>query len=174
MSPELSGDIEFIANKFRAVEAWAVTGSANLCLHGIDLVVNDIDIICEINQVREISKVLSKRTIKKVEYQEIELIKSHFGQFQLPTYCLEVFADDIENRTTKGWVSRSEWKNYIQYLDLGFDHFIPVLSLEFELKIYRRIKDFRKIDLISKHLSLNSQAYLQSVFKVAKYPKVGI
>ncbi len=141
-------DVVLLSQKLESVGNWALTGSANLYLHGIKTAVNDIDLICCLSEVTNISNALSNFCVREISYQETDLIKSHYGRFRLSNYCLDVFADDIKNRTNQGWVSRSGWKEAIEIITISSCEKVPTLSVGYELKIYELINDVEKIKMI--------------------------
>lgn len=114
---------------------WAIVGSMNHYIQGLNLVPKDIDIITTKKGIFVIEEALQKYSIKKVNYYEKDTIRSFYGKFSIASMNVELFSE-IENRIDNKWNKHPDWKASIIHCRLDNIVF-PLLSLEYESYIYK-------------------------------------
>lgn len=129
---------------------WAITGSFGQVLQGVTLKPNDIDILTNQNGAYSIEKLFSDCIIQKVTFKERKNIRSYFGILNINDVKIEIIGD-VENKINGIWESHCEWEKHINYL-MFEDVTIPVISLEYEYKIYNKLKNINRTVLIKKAL----------------------
>ena len=131
---------------------WAITGSFGQTLQGITLKPNDIDILTNENGAYIIEKLFSDSILQKVTFKERKNIRSYFGILNINDVKIEIIGD-VENKINGIWESHYEWEKHINYL-MFEDIKIPVISLEYEYKIYYKLEKINRAALIKKALTL--------------------
>lgn len=133
-------------NRFR----WALTGSANLRLQGVDVEVHDLDIQCHPNDIRKIEKALSDYRSTPVHVWETGNVRSLDGKCEIEGVEIELIAA-IELQDQKGkWkkVQRSEQTIWIEWGDLQ----VPLISLRDEAKFYSDRGKMEKVLVIEERI----------------------
>lgn len=134
---------------------WAIIGSTNLALQGVDVTANDIDILTNKEGAFLIGKLLKEFTIKPIEYKESERFKSYYGLFEINNIKIEIMGD-LQYKIPKGdlWSKKSRLskKIIIKYQGLN----IPVISLEQGYIAYSKMGRIEKANKIKEVLDKNS------------------
>ena len=95
--------IIFLASKLKGYQ-YVIRGTASLVLQGIDMNVDDIDIISDKRGALACNKIFKDYLLEEVKYQESEKFKSYFGKFKINDVPVEVMGE-WEIKTPKGkWV----------------------------------------------------------------------
>jgi len=133
--------VGFIAEKLKNLEVkWFITGSLNHAIHGIDISPNDIDILSDKHGVYLIEKEFQRYVIKKVAYSASENLRSYYGMLCISGINIDIMAE-IENRLIAGiWEPHIDWEQYIEQIKIG-KYLVPVLSLEYEHTIYKKLNN---------------------------------
>ncbi len=130
---------------------WAITGSLNFTLHGIDLEVHDIDIQTDKSGAYAIEQHLKEFVKDNVHFLESEKIRSHFGTLEIGGITIEIMGD-VEKKLANGsWdkpPNLEVHKEYIQHEGMK----LPVLSLEYEYDAYLKLGRHKKAELLKNWL----------------------
>ena len=152
MNQKIERTLLYICDNLKQYDLlWALTGSTNFNLQGINININDIDVQTDKKSAYRFEKIFNKHIIKPVKYSSTDKIRSHFGIFNIKGVKVEVMGD-IQKRLPNGeWEKKKDLNNFIEFLDLG-GYKIPVLNLKYEEKAYRILGRIEKADLIKRHL----------------------
>ncbi|MCX6719442.1 MAG: hypothetical protein NTZ38_03665 [Candidatus Taylorbacteria bacterium] len=60
---------------------WALIGSSNLALQGVDVEAHDTDILTDKEGALSIGKILKESVIEEATYKKSEKYKSYYGKF---------------------------------------------------------------------------------------------
>ena len=131
--------IEFISQSLSQSKIlWALTGSSNHLLQGVKRKPRDIDILSDASGILLIEKHFEAYVIRPVEYSVLTNIRSFFGKLIISGIEIDLMGD-IENMLEDGiWEPHTDWEKNIRWLNID-DVFIPVLSLQYEYAIYRKL-----------------------------------
>lgn len=72
---------------------YAIRGTASLVLQGIEMNVDDIDILCNKETALECNKIFKDYLIKEIAYKGSDKFKSYFGEFNIQGVKVEVMGD---------------------------------------------------------------------------------
>jgi hypothetical protein len=118
-------------------EPWALTGSANLFLQGVDIVPRDIDLISTMEGAYAIQEVLKDFVVEPIQFRVTGNLRSRFGQFVIAGERIEVFSD-IQNIINGQWDDHRDWQSHVRKLRFRMLA-IPALSLAYERSIYKKL-----------------------------------
>jgi hypothetical protein len=131
--------------------SWAITGSLNFALHGLQVEIHDIDIQTDKKGAYEIEQLLSTFMTKRVAYRTSKYIRSYFGVLVLDDITVEIMGG-IQKKLKDGtWEETVNVNNYKEIVKLESME-IPVLSLEYEQKAYRQLGRIEQANLIKEYL----------------------
>lgn len=112
-----------------------LSGSTSLYLQGVNIEVNDLDILTDSYGAEYFDNVLKEFCIKKSEYSITDKYKSHFGIYEIDNVKIDIMGE-FQYKLKSGEWSIPNHTNKI-YL-FKYDNIeIPVLSLEQELVEYQ-------------------------------------
>lgn len=132
---KLESVVKIIAQKLKG-ESYAIRGTAGLVLQGLDMNVDDIDILCTAKTALNANLKLSEYVVKKVAFKESPKFKSYFGKFLIDGVKVEIMGDWQIFNEKKGWskIYDLDVEN-ITYVKLnGLE--IPVTKIELELEVF--------------------------------------
>jgi hypothetical protein len=133
---------------------WALYGSLNLRLQGLDVKFNDIDIATTSDYIFDIEKKLSGYLVEKTHKVVKPDRESYVTLYDIEGYEVEVIADILEMRGGR-LVESDNWK-FNDLVDLSYKGLsFKVFSLSTEYEGYRklnRMKDEKKLELLRKVL----------------------
>lgn len=72
---------------------YAFRGTASLVLHGVDMNVDDVDILCDKQTALACNQLLTDYLHEEVRYQESDQFKSYFGKFEVNHILVEVMGE---------------------------------------------------------------------------------
>ena len=144
--------LNFLSDYFGNEELnWALTGSCNFYIQGLDVSVADIDIQTDKEGAYQIDKLLAQYSLREVTYSETENICSHFGIFIIDGVTVEVMGDMRKKLPDGTWEKQIDLKSnivYAYYKRLK----LPVLSLEYEAEAYERLGRKQKARMLRNFL----------------------
>lgn len=136
---------------------WALTGSTNFNIQGINIDINDIDVQTDENSAYKFEKIFKKHIVKPVVFSSTDKIRSHFGVFEINDVKVEVMGD-IQKRLPNGeWEKKKELKDIIDFA-IFEGHKVPVLNLAYEENAYRILGRVKKADMIKNFLNSREKA----------------
>lgn len=148
--------IKIIAEKLNPEKInWALIGSSNLALQGVDVEAHDIDILTDKEGALEMGKLLKEFTIEYVAYKESEKFKSYYGKFVINGVEVEIMGQ-LQNINPVGdlW---SESTNLSEKIYIKVDDMeIPAISLKQEYQAYLQLGRQEKAEKIAKVLQSNA------------------
>ncbi|HEY64325.1 MAG TPA: methyltransferase domain-containing protein [Caldilineae bacterium] len=83
--------------------AYKVVGGASAALHGVPILVKDIDIEMDAEDVYRFQALFADHAIEPVALREGETYRSHFGRFDFEGVAIEVMGD-LQRREGENWV----------------------------------------------------------------------
>lgn len=130
---------------------WALTGSTSFALQGMDLTVNDIDVIADRESAEKIAALLSDFVTEAMENSSARYIRSYFGRFSVLGADLDLMGDPERMGLDGVWQKPVSLPPLIRYLDYQGLR-LPVLDLAFEEKAYRLLRRDARADDIADFL----------------------
>lgn len=127
-----------------------------MMLQGLDMNVDDIDILCTATTALNANLKLSEYLVEEVAFKESPKFKSYFGKFLVDGIIVEIMGDWQIFNAKKGWskIYNTNMKN-IDYVKLdGLE--IPITKIELELKVFAlmgRWTAYRKIKRLANQQS---------------------
>lgn len=141
--------IKEIGQKLQGIEKWAVMGTTNLALHGIDVVPNDLDITTNHEGLEKISEILAEYKVGEPEVKQPfvpgfrEFTEQEFEINGVKVTVCGEYEDDIYYRSfVDGGIKRIDFAGVS----------VPVFSLPAEAKAYRALEREDKAKLIEDFL----------------------
>lgn len=133
--------IKLLAERFSNKNiSWAIIGSANLSLQGVEVNPLDIDIITDFAGFNTIVDLMQKNVDGLAEYVESGKIASYYVKLCINNIYIDVFSN-IKNMIDGQYLDiHFDWQENVIIFNLsGFK--VPVMSLIFERKVYKMIGD---------------------------------
>jgi hypothetical protein len=112
---------------------WAVMGSLNHALQGLEIQPRDIDICTDERGAYAMERLHEEYVTHRVSYKEGEGVRSHFGEFKIDGVTVEIIGD-MEIRADDGvWTPLSDGPyRHVTEAEAS----IPVRTLEQEVETY--------------------------------------
>jgi len=128
---------------------WVLTGSCALAIHGIDVPVNDIDIMTDMQSADKIADALKEFNIEPMHLKIDARFKSYYGLFKINNVKVEVFAD-LEVKQNDEWTRtvKSRFTEIKRFEDMT----LPLLELKEEYEAYKSMGRMEKATKILAHL----------------------
>lgn len=143
--------LKFIYEKLSVTDVnWVVTGSTAFIIEGFFFKPNDIDIQTDRYGAYKIEEYLKEFQKKKVEFSSTNIMRSHFGAFEIDGIKVEVMGD-IEKYVNGVWeesVDLKKYKRVVEFKDMN----IPVLDLEYEYEAYMKIGRKEKANILKERI----------------------
>ena len=127
--------------------AWALTGSAGLAVHGLDVVVNDIDVQTDARDWARVQQSFAEYVTVPVTYSSSATIRSHFGRLSVGGITVEIVGATQQRLPEGTWTTPADPRVGRVLIDYG-DLTVPVLDLAREERSYRLMGRTEKADLI--------------------------
>jgi len=130
---------------------WAVTGSLDFALQGMDVDGYGIDIQTDKSGAYEIDHWFSRYVVRNVEFSSSEKIRSHFGELSIDGIKVEIMGDIQKYLPDGNWEDPPDIysnRRFIDYAGLS----IPVISLESECEAYYHLGSMEKVDQVRRYL----------------------
>jgi ADP-ribose pyrophosphatase YjhB (NUDIX family) len=106
---EISRALETISTKLAHEQVrWALVGSTNLALHGINVIPGDIDIISDRESAYRIGSLLRHSEVTPVTNAQSEDMRSYLGKYLIEGVEVEVMGD-VWRKVGQEWTNISEW-----------------------------------------------------------------
>ena len=141
---------------------WAVTGSLDFALQGMDVDVHDIDIQTDKSGAYEIENRFSQYVVRNVEFSSSEKIRSHFGELSIEGIKVEIMGDIQKHLPDGNWEGPPDIGSNRRFVNFG-GLSIPVMSLEYECEAYHHLGRTERADQVRRYLE-------QSRFEEGKIP----
>jgi len=122
-----------------------------MALQGMDIQVHDIDIQTDRYGAYEIGNIFSEYVVEPVHYLASERIRSHFGVLDIDGVKIDIMGDVQKFLGDQTWeepINVQRYKYWIKFNNLR----IPVMSLEYEYKAYRKLGRTRQAEKIKNWL----------------------
>jgi len=130
---------------------WVVTGSLGMALQGMGLEVHDIDLQTDEIGAYEIEKRFAEYIVQPVRYVMSEQIRSHFGILEIEGVKVEIMGALQKRLDGQRWEAPVEVTAYRQWVEVNGMR-IPVLSLAYEQRAYRKLGRMDKARAIQRWL----------------------
>jgi hypothetical protein len=131
---------------------WAVVGSANHAMQGVDVKPNDIDIITNKEGIYKIDELLKEYEVEGIHFKEIDIYSCYYCVFDIDGIMVEAQGgkqNKIPNLDL--WSEQSELSEKILFPLDGWK--IPAISLRREYFAYKKLGREDRAALIQKALS---------------------
>ena len=115
--------------------AWALTGSAGLAMHGLDVVVNDIDVQTDATHQARIQQSFAEHVTVPVSWSSSATIRSHFRKLSVGAITVEIVGAAQQQLQGATWTAPADPRVSRVLIDYG-DLTIPVLDLAQEERSY--------------------------------------
>ncbi len=142
--------LEYLVKKLKDIN-WALVGSTNLAIQGVDIKPHDIDILTDRKGVYAIGKFLKKFEKASIMFRETKQFKSNFGIFEIDNVKIEVM-ENLQNRIKNKWVVTNDLskRRFIEFEGIE----LPVIPLEEEYKTYKKLGRIEKANKIKKLIEM--------------------
>jgi hypothetical protein len=148
MKVEYAEAVKKIYNKLKDAEInWAIFGSANLLMQGIQIEPNDIDILTDESGADKIENIFKENVTRPVKFSSDGEIQSHYGDLKINGVMVQIVGDFTSSEDLKPIANLSD-KIIVHFLDMQ----LPCLSLEGEIFSYRRNNRPEKVKIIENYL----------------------
>ncbi len=155
--------ILFLAQKLRDCQ-YAFRGTAGLVLQGIEMKVDDIDVLCDEETALKCNSLLKDFSIDEVGYKESDKFKSFFGKFEVKGIHVEVMGD-WQIKDTKGvWGQLFDAGDSQRKRILFAGEKIWVTKTETELAMFAQMGRWTAYQKIKKQLKAPKEDYQQKLF----------
>lgn len=141
--------LDIISKSLHSVP-YAIRGTASLVLQGLDMNVDDIDIVCSKDVALKINEILKEYLVVPVSYKESVKFKSYFGEFNIEGVKVEVMGDWQIKKPNGEWSSIYNGSEHT-LVTLGTAT-IPVTTVESELKMFSDMGRFTALKKIKSQL----------------------
>lgn len=91
-SPQFKKTISFLTQKLKD-HKYAFRGTTSLVLQGVDMNVDDIDILCDKETANVLNRKLKSYLKKEIAYKESDKFRSYFGELEIEGTKVEVMGD---------------------------------------------------------------------------------
>jgi hypothetical protein len=144
---------EIIASKLKDSGLnWALSGSFSLYLKGIDIPINDIDIITTIEDIKVFQEIFKDYVVNPVKSVVKEIFSSYVLILSINSIEVEIIADytklTSDNKITYVDANNLSTKEYISFNDFK----IPIINLKQQLHSYTLLNRLDKVKLITDFL----------------------
>ncbi len=135
---------------------WAVVGSTNLCIQGVNVTPNDIDILTDKEGALLLNELLEDFAVTPVSWSETKRFKSWFGVFNIHGCKVEVMGD-LHSRVPEGdlWSETAGFSARVTVSYRGLK--VPAISLRREYETYLKLGRTKKAEMIARHLGAQEQ-----------------
>ncbi len=152
-TPEnFNSTIKFLADIFKDYQ-YAFRGTSSLVLHGLDMNVDDIDVLCDERAALSANKLLEEYLTHEVEWSESEKFKSFFGKFKVNGILVEVIGD-WQIKDLKGDWSRVY--DASEFEELNFEgEKVKVTPVNLELECFAKMGRWSAFHKVKKQMKTN-------------------
>ncbi|MDD2627484.1 MAG: hypothetical protein PHR25_00345 [Clostridia bacterium] len=128
--------VKTISNTIKKLKniTWILTGSTALALQGVNVPVNDIDIITDEISGRNLDESLSDYCIQKYIYSSNDKYQSYYGIYRINDVKVEIMGN-FQYKLKDGNWSKENHLHEVKFYNYN-NTLIPILSLEQELEEY--------------------------------------
>lgn len=130
---------------------WVLTGSTSLVIQGVEVNVNDIDIITDEKGAWAIDRLLEEYRVQPPNLSETEKYRSYFGVYKIGDIKLEVMGQFQCRLEGERWSEPYEIHRVIYKEFEGMN--LPLLSLKQELKEYQKLNRLEKVRKIEEAMA---------------------
>jgi hypothetical protein len=127
--------------------AWAITGSACLALHGLDIAVNDIDVQTDAASWKTIQHSFAQHITRPVTYSRTATIESYFGELRIDGITVDIVGAPRQRLPDGGWTPPADPRKHRTLINVDGMK-VPVLDLAWEEQSYRLLGRDEKADAI--------------------------
>jgi len=137
--------LKFIAEVLRKENVrWALVGSLNLALHGVDVEPKDIDIVTDREGILKIGELLREFVVEEIRYKEGKKMAAYFGKLNVNGVLIDIIGEPrMREDEDHKWKEKGLCKDLI-VLDLG-NLRVPAMSLRSELNAYKILGKTEKV-----------------------------
>ncbi len=142
---------------------YAIRGTASLVLQGLEMNVDDIDIVSDKETALACNDLLKDYLVEEVKYQKSEKFKSYFGKFEINKISVEVMGEwEIKTQGSKSKVEK--WQEPFNATDrkrlVINGKTVYVTTIETELTMFATMGRWNAYWKIKKQLPLDKQKSL--------------
>jgi hypothetical protein len=141
--------LEILVNKLGNIQ-YCVRGTASLVLQGIDMNVDDIDVLCDEKTALLVNDLLKEYLVEVISYKESDKFKSYFGKFNIDGVLVEFMGH---------WQIKDKYGNWSKVYDGSVyntvsvnDFVVKVTKIEDELTMFLAMGRFNAYQKIKKQL----------------------
>ncbi|MFC1649443.1 5'-3' exonuclease H3TH domain-containing protein [Patescibacteria group bacterium] len=138
---------------------WAIRGTASLVLQGLDMVADDVDVVCDKSTAQTAQKKLGKYQVRKIAFSKDKKFQSHFGAFNIDNTMVEVYGGWQINGD-KGWSKVFDGKGEQQITIVARGEEIPVTTVDTELEMFATMGRWNAFHKIKKLIGEKNQQQL--------------
>jgi hypothetical protein len=147
----IAGALNILREKIPDSIKWAIAGSCNLALRGMDVSVHDIDIVTDKDGAYAIEKLFPPARTRKVESSVSGRIRSYFGGVMLDNVSVDIIGDSQFQQLDGSWTPVRDMDACWETMDINGKS-LPLLRLEEEYEGYRNLGRLTQAAQILKYL----------------------
>jgi hypothetical protein len=129
-----------------------VTGSLGFALHGIPVVVHDVDIQSDADGAYEIARRMTAYVTEPVALYESEVMRSHFGRLRVDGIQVELIGGIQKRLADDSWGPPTDVTEHSELVAVGRQQY-PVMKLEYEAVAYRQMGRIEKAEMLDRWLA---------------------
>lgn len=140
--------VKTFVDLLNVADSWAITGSANLAIRGINVQPSDVDIITTRETADYISCLMRDIIPLNFSLSEGSTIRSYYATAELHGFPIDIMANVAIFTRYGAWDTLDSWNNSLEYIstEVGV---VPLTSLDFELYVYSLLDFKKRVQLIS-------------------------
>jgi hypothetical protein len=166
---QLEHVVKIVAHKLQG-ESYAFRGTASLFLQGLDMNVDDIDLLCDAKTALDANSKLSDYLVEEVSFKESPKFKSYYGKFIIDKVQVEVMGDWQIFSEKKGWskVYNADAENITHVTLDGIE--IPVTKIGLELEVFAQMGRWTAYQKIKRLIEERCQISLEQESRKPRNP----
>jgi DNA polymerase-1 len=152
--------------KFLKGKKYAIRGTASLVMQGIEMKVDDIDIVADKETALACNRIFKNFLVKKVSLSSSEKYKSYFGEFNIDGIKVEVMGEWQIRKDQKTKNKEQEWgrkynasENQVIQVKVG-KRKVKLTTIEMELAMFAGMGRWNAYHKIKKQLEEKNQQRL--------------
>ena len=141
----------FLAKLFQGYQ-YAFRGTTGLVLQGLDMNVDDIDIVCNLDTAEASNELLADFIVEPVFFKQSLKFKSYFGKFKINDIPVEVYGDwqikDLKGNWSQSFNASQDEVNEIEFKAQK----LKVIKPETELSVFAKLGRWNAFHKIKRQL----------------------
>ena len=139
---------------------FAIRGTANMVLQGLDMGVADIDLIADKDTALSMNKIFNKELLEEVKFSEADKFRSYFGKFVIKGVLVEMMGEFQVKDKNGVWSEKLDAsEDEVVEIKIAGNK-VKVTRLDLEMKFSAMMGRFNELNKIKKQVDLKLQGSL--------------